>query len=350
MHTNDEHSDVKQYYGEVLSSNKDLKTNACCTSDSLSVDVRSALKLIHPEITDRFYGCGSPIPPLVSGLTVLDLGCGTGRDSFVLAMLVGPEGRVIGVDMTEEQIAVGIKHIDHQTKTFGFSKPNIEFKLGKIENLVELGLTDNSVDLVVSNCVINLSPDKEAVFREIFRVLKPGGELYFSDIFADRRIPENLTKDPVLRGECLGGALYLQDFRRLVSRLGCHDYRVVSGRPISIGNKALEERIGNVEFSSLTIRAFKLALEDRCEDYGQVAYYLGTIPGSPHAFLLDDHHLLKTDQPHLVCGNTAYMLSETRYKSHFKVIGEQSQHFGLFRCDDPSDQRITLKRTESACC
>ncbi len=355
MHTNDDHSDVKQYYGEILSSNKDLKTNACCTSDSLPDYVKDALKLIHPEILNRFYGCGSHIPPLVSGLTVLDLGCGTGRDTFVLSKLVGPEGQVIGVDMTEGQIDVAKAHREHQANAFGFSKSNVEFKLGTIENLSELGIGDNSIDLIVSNCVINLSPNKEAVFAEIFRVLKPGGELYFSDIFADRRISGDLAKDPVLRGECLGGALYIQDFRRLLAKLGCCDYRVVSDREIAVGNKELEKKIGNVRFSSLTIRAFKLDLEDRCEDYGEVAYYLGTIPGAPHAFLLDDHHFFNTNKPHLVCGNTASMLKSTRYKSHFKVVGERLQHFGLFDCSDSRlvsspEQGVSSKRSDSACC
>lgn len=350
-----EHKDVKEYYGEVLKSNKDLKTNACCTSDALSDEVKGALSEIHPDIINRFYGCGSPIPPLVKGLTVLDLGCGTGRDSFVLSKLVGASGRVIGVDMTEAQIKVAECHLDHQMSAFGYSEPNIEFKLGNIEDLAALGIKDNSVDLIVSNCVINLSPNKEKVFSEIFRVLRPGGELFFSDIFADRRIDPKLATDPVLRGECLGGALYIQDFRRLLVKLGFNDYRVVSSRDISIGNKELEKNIGNVHFSSLTIRAFKLDLEDRCEDYGQVAYYLGTIPGSPHCFTLDDHHLFNRNQPHLVCANTASMLQNTRFKNHFKVIGEQLRHFGIFKCDESlagsrSQQVRSAKKSDSACC
>jgi len=181
--------------------------------------------------------------------------------------------------------------------------------------------------------VLNLSPDKEKVFQEIFRVLRPGGELYFSDIFADRRIPKSLTADPVLRGECLGGALYVEDFRRLLIKSGCPDYRVVSTRPLRIGNRELEEKIGMVGFSSDTVRAFKLPLEDRCEDYGQVAFYLGTIPGIPHGFPLDDHHHFQTHRPMLVCGNTADMLSLTRYSDHFRIEGDKSTHFGLFECN-----------------
>lgn len=327
-----EYSDVQNYYGEVLTSSRDLKTNACCSPDSLSREAKDALTLVHPEVIERFYGCGSPIPPLLSGLRVLDLGCGTGRDSYLLSKLVGESGSVIGVDMTEAQLAVARRHVDYHTETFGYSRPNIEFRIGTIEDLQTLGIEDESIDLVVSNCVLNLSPNKERVFQEIFRVLRQGGELYFADIFADRRIPNSLAADPVLRGECLGGALYVEDFRRLLINIGSPDYRVVSTRPLQIGNRELEEKIGMVGFTSDTIRAFKVPLEDRCEDYGQVAFYLGTIAGMPHGFSLDDHHHFETNRPMLVCGNTAEMLSGSRYSSHFRIEGDKRTHFGLFEC------------------
>ncbi len=188
--------------------------------------------------------------------------------------------------------------------------------------------------MVISNCVINLSPDKRAVFNEIFRVLKPGGELYFSDVFADRRIPAHLTGHPVLYGECLGGALYIEDFRRLLHDLGCLDYRVVSSRRIAIEDPEVEARVGNINFYSMTIRAFKLpeSLEDICEDYGQVASYNGTIPEAPHTFVLDDHHVFETGRAVPVCGNTAAMVFETRYGQHFRLIGDRSVHYGAFDC------------------
>ena len=116
--------------------------------------------------------------------------------------------------MTDEQLDTAQKYIDYQTKQSGYARPNVEFQKAYIEDLKEAGIKDNSVDVVISNCVINLSPDKQAVFSEIFRVLKPGGELYFSDIFTGRRLPEYLKDDPVLYGECLAGALYREDFRR----------------------------------------------------------------------------------------------------------------------------------------
>jgi SAM-dependent methyltransferase len=219
---------------------------------------------------------------------------------------------------------------------FGFARPNVEFRQGYIEDLETLGITNDSIDVVISNCVINLSPDKERVFAEIFRVLKPGGELYFSDVFADRRIPKHLAEDPVLLGECLGGALYIEDFRRLLVRVGCPDYRVVSNSKLALTDPAIERKAGMIGFHSLTVRAFKLDLEDRCEDYGQVAYYLGTVLEHPHRFLLDDHHVFETGRPHPVCGNTAAMLGQTRYAPHFKIIGDTSVHYGLFDCGPKS--------------
>jgi len=108
---------------------------------------------------------------------------------------------------------------------FDLAKPNVEFRKGVIENLKEsAGIEDNSIDVVISNCVINLSADKEAVFREVWRILKPGGELYFSDVFSDRRVPQHLKDDKVLWGECLSGALYIEDFRRMLARVGFNYY------------------------------------------------------------------------------------------------------------------------------
>ncbi|OIO69695.1 MAG: methyltransferase type 11 [Zetaproteobacteria bacterium CG_4_9_14_3_um_filter_49_83] len=332
--TTQTHQNLKEYYGKVLNHSNDLKTNACCyDADSIRVEVKDALKLIHPEISERFYGCGSPIPPVLEGMTVLDLGCGTGRDAYVLSKLVGESGHVIGVDMTDEQLATARKYITHHTEAFGYRKTNIEFHQGFIEDLQGIGIADESVDIVISNCVINLSPDKASVLREIFRVLKPGGELYFSDIFADRRMPESLRNDPVLHGECLSGALYIEDFRRLLGSVGCPDYRKTSEAIVTIDNQEIEDRIGFANFTSVTVRAFKLAaLEDLCEDFGQIATYRGSIAGHPHYFDLDDHHRLYTGKPMLVCGNSAAMLQETRFGPHFTVTGDRSTHFGAFDC------------------
>lgn len=341
-------SNVRQYYGEVLQSSDDLKTSACCTTESVPLFLRPLIADVHEEVRARYYGCGSPLPPALEGAVALDLGCGSGRDCYVLSKLVGERGRVIGVDMTTEQLEVARRHRDWHARRYGYAQSNVEFHEGVIEDLASLGIADASVDVVVSNCVVNLSSEKPRLLREIFRVLKPGGELYFSDVYADRRIPDALRTDPVLLGECLGGALYVEDFRRLLAEVGCADARVVRSAPIELTDPAIEARIGFVRFASRTLRAFKLPLEDRCEDFGQVATYLGGIPESPHAFDLDDHHHFVAGKPMLVCGNTADMLSATRYARHFRVQGEKSVHFGLFDCG-PSPTFATAPAA-GACC
>ncbi len=323
---------IQEYYGKILQTSDDLQTSACCSTETLPPQVRKVLADIHPEVKDRFYGCGSPFPPALEGRTVLDLGCGSGRDVYLLSNLVGEKGQVIGIDMTAEQLAVAEKHQAYHADKFGYKKSNVRFVKGFIEDLAGAGIEPNSVDLVVSNCVTNLSPDKPRLFAEIFRVLKPGGELYFSDVFADRRVPAPHTEDPLLLGECLGGAMYVEDFRRVMQAIGCNDYRTLSQTKIQLNNPEIEAKVGMIGFYSITFRAFKLQLEDRCEDYGQVAYYKGTIPEHPHSFTLDDHHVFYTDKPMLVCGNTADMVGGTAYGEHFKIVGEKAVHMGLFDC------------------
>lgn len=342
-------ADVRHYYGEVLQSSADLKTSACCTIESVPAYLRPLIAEVHEEVRARYYGCGSPLPPALEGATVLDLGCGSGRDCYVLSRLVGAQGRVIGVDMTPEQLEVARRHRDWHAERYGYAASNVEFLEGQIEDLRGLGIADGSVDVVVSNCVVNLSPDKPRLLAEIFRVLKPGGELYFSDVYADRRLPDALRQDPVLLGECLGGALYVEDFRRLMARVGCHDVRRVKSSPIELLDPAIEQRVGFARFSSLTHRAFKLDLEDRCEDYGQVATYLGSIAGHPHAFDLDDHHHFVRGKPMLVCGNTADMLGATRYGAHFRIDGTKHTHYGLFDCA-PDAATAPAAAAAGACC
>jgi arsenite methyltransferase len=351
-HSSEKTEYVKEYYGKALHGKIDLKTGACCCNDELLHPfIRDIEKQIDNEVLTKFYGCGSPIPPALDGCTVLDLGCGTGKDVFIASRLVGMDGFVTGIDMTEEQIDVARRHVFSHTEKFGYSKPNVRFIKGYIEDLKENGIEDNSIDVVMSNCVFNLSTDRHAVFSEIFRVLKPGGELYFSDVFAGRRVPEFLRNDPLLHSECLGGAMYIEDFRRMLRDIGCLDYRVVTKRKITMGNPRIEMKTGMVDFYSMTVRAFHLdGLEDVCEDYGQIAVYRGTIPGYSHVFELDDHHRFIAGKPMLVCGNTASMLSETRYGRHFIVTGDRSVHYGMFDCAPAWEKRQGDDESGGACC
>jgi SAM-dependent methyltransferase len=345
------HELVQDYYGKQLQQSSDLKTSACCDISLVPEWLKPLLANIHPEVHSRYYGCGLVCPPLLEGCRVLDLGSGSGRDVYALAQLVGPSGLVVGVDMTEEQLAVAKQHQRYHAEAFGYN--NVQFIHGYIEKLEELDLESNSFDVIVSNCVVNLSPDKLAVLKGVNRLLKPGGEFYFSDVYADRRVPDTVRNDPVLYGECLGGALYWNDFLRLAKQSGFNDSRLVADRPLEITDPELASRLGKLRFFSATYRLFKIAqLEDACEDHGQAVIYKGSIPELPDYFALDGHHLIETGRVFPVCGNTFRMLNETRFAPHFEFIGDFSRHFGLFEgCGSEIPFKTdTLSSGGGACC
>lgn len=321
---------LKAYYEKIFK--KDGKAGCGCTAGYLHPGMEKALKELAPELLDASHGCISPLPADLEGCTVLDLGCGIGTTVFAAAKLVGPKGRVIGVDMRGDLLEVAEKHLPKQMKKFGYKKANVEFKKGYPENLAALGIADNSVDVVVGNEILNISPDKRAVLSEIYRVLKPGGELCFTTVLADRRLPAELADESCVLKAGLAGAMYAEDFRRLMREIGWQDYRNASKQPVEIRRPGAGDKVGLASFTYRVIRTFKLPLEDICEDYGQVAIYKGTMPGFPEAFPLDDHHLFIKDKPMLVCGNSGAMVEETRYGRHFTVTGDKSVHYGPFDC------------------
>ncbi len=323
------HEIVQEYYGKQLQSSADLKTTACCDFSAMPTWLKPLLANVHEDVLSRYYGCGLVCPDELKGCRVLDLGCGSGRDVYALAQLVGPEGEVVGIDMTAEQLAVAQSHQGWHAEQFGYN--NVRFIQGYIEQLDQLCLQPNSFDVIVSNCVINLSPNKEAVLQGVFNLLKLGGEFYFSDVYSDRRVPAAVRQDPVLYGECLGGALYWKDFERLAHQAGFADPRLVEDRPLEITDPKLAAQTGNLNFFSATYRLFKLnQLETACEDYGQAVIYQGTVANSPHAFVLDKHHTIQTGKVFPVCGNTWHMLKGTRFAEHFQFIGDFSMHYGIF--------------------
>ncbi|MFW8637515.1 methyltransferase domain-containing protein [Cribrihabitans pelagius] len=325
------HENVQTYYGEVLQGSADLQTNACCTPDDMPDHVKAVLSKIHDEVLTRYYGCGLIAPEALEGAKILDLGCGAGRDVYALSALAGESGKVVGVDMTPAQLEVARRHQDFHAEAFGHAQSNVEFHHGYIERLEELDLEPGSFDVIVSNCVINLATDKGAVLRGAHHLLKEGGEMYFSDVYAGRRVPQAMAEDEVLYGECLSGALYWNDFLSIAREAGFNDPRMVTARPLTIENPALERRVAPLKFLSATYRLFKLAaLEPDCEDYGQAVIYKGTIPHAPHAFALDDHHVIETGKVFPVCGNTWMMLQNTRLAPHFEFIGSFDTHYGIF--------------------
>ncbi len=330
---------VKKYYGEELQGTSDLKTNACCTLDSFPDYIRKINPLLNDEIKNRYYGCGSPIPLYIEGLKVLDVGCGTGRDCYIMSKLVGEKGFVCGIDMTENQLEIADKHIEEQTAKFEYKNPNIKFILDYMENIRD-HFSEESLNLITSNCVMNLAEDKEIVLKQIYDILKFGGEFYFSDIYADRRSPEKIRTNPILYGECLGGALYYKDFERIARKVGFSDPRIVSKRLMNITNSEIRALIENINFYSITYRLWKLnRLEDACEDYGHIATYSGEIAESPFKFELDGAHIFHRNKPERVCGNTALMLSHTRFKKCFNVTGNFEKHSGEFEKYSTTDKK-----------
>jgi ubiquinone/menaquinone biosynthesis C-methylase UbiE len=198
------------------------------------------LKEMPADVSDFTLGCGNPIAiaSLKPGETVLDLGSGGGLDCFLSARQVGETGRVIGIDMTPEMIERAQKNASRM----GVS--NVEFRQGYLE---QLPVQDASIDVVISNCVINLTPDKFVVFKEIARVLKPGGRLAFSDMVSNGPVPEALRKDVESWGACLGGALEVKEWERGLKEAGFEDIRL---EPKDEAGKILSVMPTGVPFSA----------------------------------------------------------------------------------------------------
>ena len=355
----------QRYYGSQLKTSSDLKTSACTSSCAPPKAIRPILKQIPSEVSDKFYGplpprhlllfspnaetkrcasasagCGSPIPQGIEGMRVLDLGSGSGRDAYVLAKLVGSSGHVVGIDITDEQIAIADKW-KHQwcVDTLGMRQPNMTFVKGQMEDLKAAGIEQSSFDLIVSNCVINLSPDKQAVLDGSYRALKPGGELHFADVYSDRRVPPHLLNHPILHGEGLAGALYVSDFKHMAQHAGFQKPLALNGNVIQIYDQDLSALLGpNITYYSITFRVFKLPgyAEVSSEDYGFTVVYKGTYPENEYYFQLDERHIFETDRPVRVDGNIAAATTKSWLSKHFDVLsGSFDTHYGAFgACDN----------------
>lgn len=280
--------------------------------------VTQAISKIHDVIQSKYYGCGLPIPDALEESSVLDLGCGTGRDVYLLSQLVGPKGFAFGLDMTDEQLAVAKEYVDYHMKTFGYDKPNVDFQKGYIERLTELGMPGR-FDLIVSNCVINLAMDKTAVLKGSWEVLKVGGEVYFSDIYSSAVIPESLRQDKVIWGECLSGALYWKDLMKICADLGFSRPAVVDSKSVPIGNDQIEKMLtdANLKFASVTYRFFKL--DKSAESSSMSAKYKGTILGQESEFKFSEGVKFPANKPVDVNPELALILTQSRYKNHFDL-------------------------------
>lgn len=234
--------EVREKYAEIAKGNvKAIKTTSkscgCASKDvvDISLNYSEADKAALPEGADLGLGCGTPaaFADIKEGMTVLDLGSGAGIDCFIAARHVGSSGKVIGVDMTEEMIR---KANENKSKT---NAVNVDFRFGEIESLP---VEDSAIDRVISNCVINLVPNKEKAFSEIHRVLRQGGKFTVSDIVTDGTVSDDERRDASLWAGCISGALDRKDYLSIIERVGFksvhvtsekkYDYKLASGAGI----------------------------------------------------------------------------------------------------------------------
>jgi len=230
------HETVREHYAERIKSSASCcgPDNSCDTSSNLyPIDL---LTTVPSDVASTSYGCGDPITlaSLKPGQTVLDLGSGAGLDCLLAAQKVGPEGRVIGVDMTPEMIERAQNNAKRVNAT------NVEFRQGYLE---DLPVDSNTVDVIISNCVINLSPDKEKVFNEAFRVLAPGGKLAVSDIVTDGPLPEQVKQSLSAWAGCVAGAVEAKDYIGIMESVGFTD---ISIKPVFFDKEIIDSAL--VEF------------------------------------------------------------------------------------------------------
>jgi SAM-dependent methyltransferase len=245
---------VKERYGRIASSEaKGCCEPTCCGGSeekpgSTGLGYRESDLASIPKEADLGLGCGAPVERLAlrAGETVLDLGSGAGIDVFLAARLVGETGRVYGVDMTPEMLA----RARANAAKGGFG--NVEFREGRLESLP---LPDAAVDAVTSNCVINLVPNKEAVFREIFRVLKPGGRLVISDVILDGRLPEAIEKSILAYVGCISGALPRESYFALVRKAGLTGIEILKDADMlaAVGDQVPEDARGILDASGVAL-------------------------------------------------------------------------------------------------
>jgi SAM-dependent methyltransferase len=233
---------VSERYARAVTTGEQM----CCPTGYNFDDLRS---FVPEEVLRVSYGCGTPagLATVKPGETVLDIGSGGGIDCFDAARRVGPSGRVIGVDMTDEMLAMARRNTPIVTANLGYPASNVEFRKGHAENLP---VEDGTVDLIISNCVINLAPDKTKVFREMFRAIRPGGRFTISDIVADQPVPQYLIHDTQKWGDCLSGALPAWEYLGGLVRAGFLGVHQMKFSPWSV--------IDGIHFFSLTLTGYKL--------------------------------------------------------------------------------------------
>jgi arsenite methyltransferase len=231
------HETVREHYAERIKSNASCCGPSDCCDTSNNLYPADLLTIVPTDVSSTSYGCGDPITlaSLKSGQTVLDLGSGAGLDCLLAAKQVGPEGRVIGVDMTPEMIERAQKNAQRVNAT------NVEFRQGYLE---DLPVDSNTVNVIISNCVINLSPDKERVFSEAFRVLAPGGKLAVSDIVTDGELPEEIRQSLAAWAGCVAGAVQAENYIAMMESVGFTD---ISIKPVFFDKETVDSALDEMK-------------------------------------------------------------------------------------------------------
>src|SRR2546425_842930 len=283
-----------------------------------------AVAHIPQDVLDRFYGCGSPMTSanVKPGESVVDLGSGAGIDVFIAAKLVGPTGKAVGVDMTDAMLTVANENRPQVAAALGYDV--VEFRKGYLE---AIPVASKTVDVITSNCVVNLSPDKPRVFEEMWRILKDHGRIVISDIVSEREVPPHLKVNPRLWGECLVGALTQEQFLALLERAGFYG--------LSVLKKTYWKDVEGYPFFSITLRGFKYEKTVGCVFKGHRAVYLG--PGK--AFVDEEGHLFPRNEPYEVCTDTVAKLLTPPYQGMFAILEPDEERVG-YACCGP----------EGACC
>ena len=295
--------DVREYYSKA----------AVATQESLCCPVNydpGDLSHIPSEVMDISYGCGSPVnrANIAPGESMVDLGSGGGIDCFIAAKIVGAQGKVIGVDMTENMLANARKNAEEVSKNLGYS--NVEFKHGFLESIP---VDDQSADVVTSNCVINLSTDKEEVFREIHRVLKPGGRFVIADIISDKPVPQDMRNNRDLWGECVSGALTLDEFIGYSKQSDFHGF--------TLQKDYLWKIVEGIKFYSYILTAYKpIPVEQSCCPGKVQAIYAGPL----HAVTFNNMQF-PMGVPIEVDEDFASLLDAPPYREMFNIIDPEEK-------------------------
>jgi ubiquinone/menaquinone biosynthesis C-methylase UbiE len=313
---------VSERYAKAASTGEQM----CCPTN---YDMGHLKTFIPEEVLKISYGCGTPagLKTVQAGETVLDIGSGGGIDCFEASHLVGPSGRVIGIDMTDTMLDIARKNAAVVATNLGYPASNVEFRKGLAD---AMPVEDGTIDLIISNCVINLAPDKRKVFREMYRVAKHGGRFTISDIVSDQTVPQYLVHDTQKWGDCLSGALTLAKYMNGMVEAGFRAIHLVKHSPWRV--------IDGIHFFSVTLTGYKLSWAATASS---IRY--ATLRG-PFSRVVDERGTTyQRGLPQTIAPDDVALLSQPPFADHFLLTPDPVQL-------DESDPRRTVVLSAQAPC